>query len=135
MDAIIRVAARVRNGELDVPAASQAFLLEPNTSGSAAGEAPCLPVLFALAEGTKDGKRIRVGARPLVVPNTNMGTMTGIPLAVATLMMARGQVDKPGVHGPEGAVDPKIYFHDLAEFADERPADGEVYEVVMDVLD
>ncbi|WP_238997379.1 saccharopine dehydrogenase NADP-binding domain-containing protein, partial [Mycolicibacterium sp. CBMA 361] len=95
MEALIRTADRVRSGELNVAQASQALVLEPSTMGSAAGPAPSLPVLFALAEGIKGGKRVRVGARPLVVPDDNMGTMTGIPLAVATLMSARGQVDQP----------------------------------------
>jgi saccharopine dehydrogenase-like NADP-dependent oxidoreductase len=135
MDAIIRIAARVKTGELDVPAASKALLLEPDTSGSAPGTAPGLPVLFAVAEGWRDGKRVRIGARPLAVPNANMGEMTGTPLAVSTLMMARGQVDKPGVHGPEGAVEARTYFADLAKFARQRPANGQVVEVVKDELE
>ena len=102
----------------------------------AAGPSPALPGnVFAVAEGTKDGKGIRVGAQALVQPDANMGEMTGIPLAVATLMMVRGQVDKPGVHGPEGAVDPTIYFPELANFARQQPADGKIYEVVTELLD
>lgn len=135
MAAMIRLAGRIKTGELDVRGASKALFGEPNVYGRAAGPEPGLPVLFAMAEGTKNGKRIRVGTRPLAVPNLNMGEMTGIPLAVATLMMARGQVDKPGVHGPEGAIDAKTYFHDLAEFARERPADGQIYEIATAELD
>jgi saccharopine dehydrogenase-like NADP-dependent oxidoreductase len=105
--------------------------------GSAAGPAPSLPVLFAVAEGTKAGKRVRVGARPLVVPDDSMGTMTGIPLAVATLMVARGQVDRPGVHGPE-VLDARTFFDDLAQHACpiadgvERPT--EVVEIVVEEI-
>ncbi|MER7986163.1 saccharopine dehydrogenase NADP-binding domain-containing protein [Streptomyces noursei] len=124
-----RVAARVRSGELDVRGASKQILLEPGTGGSAAGPAPTLPNLFAVAEGTKDGKRLRVGAQPIVLPNANMGEMTGYPLAVATLMMARGQVDKPGVHGPESTVDPDTYFQELSLLVEDRPG-GPVVEVV-----
>ncbi|MBB1158967.1 saccharopine dehydrogenase family protein [Amycolatopsis dendrobii] len=136
MEAVIRTANRVRSGELDVAAASRALVLEPGTMGSAAGPAPSLPVLFAVAEGTKDGKRIRVGARPLVVPDDSMGTMTGIPLAVATLMTARGQGGRPGVHGPE-VLDARTFFADLAQHArqapgNERPAD--VVEVVVEEI-
>ncbi|MEU8526544.1 saccharopine dehydrogenase NADP-binding domain-containing protein [Streptomyces sp. NPDC048629] len=136
MEAVIRTADRVRSGELDVAEASQALVLEPNTMGSAAGPAPSLPVLFAVAEGTRNGKRVRVGARPLVVPDDSMATMTGIPLAVATLMAARGQVDRPGVHGPE-VIDARTFFDDLARYArhgsdDECPA--EVVEVVVEEI-
>jgi hypothetical protein len=93
----------------------------------AAGPSPALPGnVFAVAEGTKEGQGIRVGAQALVQPDANMGEMTGIPLAIATLMMVRGQVDKPAVHGLEGAVDPTIFFPELAKHAPEQPADGEV---------
>ncbi|WP_158890790.1 saccharopine dehydrogenase family protein [Amycolatopsis anabasis] len=137
MDGITRIAERVRAGELNVRQASDELLRQPNLSGKAAGPSPSLPSnIFAVAEGAKDGSRIRVGAQALVQPEGNMGEMTGIPLAVAALMSARGQVGKPGVHGPEGAIDPKVFFTDLARFAPEPPAPGvEVYEVVTEILD
>ncbi len=134
IDAITRISERVKRGELDVPAASKALLVEPNMWGSAAGPAPALPDLFAVAEGTKGGKRVRVGARPLAIPGADMGEFTGIPLAVATLMIVRGEALATGVHGPEGAIDPDTYFRDLAEFASERPEDDQVVEVLVDEL-
>lgn len=133
MEGMQRVAARVRNGELDVTAASKQILLEPNTGGAAAGPSPILPNLFAVAEGSKGGRGIRVGARPIVLPTGNMGEMTGYPLAVATRMMARGQVDKPGVHGPEAAIDPQTYFHELSLLVEDRP-EGDVVEVVFEEI-
>ena len=135
MDAISGIAERVRAGELDVRQASEELLRAPNVSGKAAGAPPNLPAnIFAIAEGTKDGKRIRVGAQALVQPEGNMGEMTGIPLAVATIMMARGQVNAPGVHGPEGAIDPRIFFTDLSKFATEPAGDRPVYEVVSEEI-
>jgi saccharopine dehydrogenase-like NADP-dependent oxidoreductase len=132
MDAMTRVAQRVRSGDLDVAGASRQILVEPNLGGPGAGPSPNLPNLFAVAEGTKDGRRIRVGAQPLRIPNANMGEMTGYPLAVATLMLVRGQVDSPGVHGPEGAVDPELYFAGLGALAG---ANGDAtFEVVKDDL-
>ncbi|WP_125035194.1 saccharopine dehydrogenase family protein [Nocardioides sp. LS1] len=137
MEAIGGIALRVRAGELDVRQASEALLRSPNVAGRAAGPSPSLPSnIFAIAEGTKDGRRVRVGAQAVVQPEGNMGEMTGIPLAVAALMAARGQVSKPGVHGPEGAIDPKTFFHDLAQYAAEPPAPGApVYEVVTETID
>jgi saccharopine dehydrogenase-like NADP-dependent oxidoreductase len=136
MDAITAIALRVRGGELDVRQASEALLRSENVAGKGAGPSPSLPSnIFAIAEGTKDGKRVRVGAQALVQPEGNMGEMTGIPLAVAALMSARGQVAKPGVHGPEGAIDPKVFFQDLAQYAVEPPAEGApVYEVVSEFI-
>lgn len=137
MEALIRTADRVHAGELDVAAAGQALVLEPSTMGSAAGPSPSLPVLFALAEGTKNGKRVRVGARPLVVPDDSMGTMTGIPLAVAALMAARGEVADLGVHGPE-VIPARSFFDQLAQHADglDQPTDPTgVVEVVVETVD
>ncbi|RAG82407.1 saccharopine dehydrogenase [Streptacidiphilus pinicola] len=137
MDAIAAIAQRVRAGELDVRQASEELLRQPNLSGRNAGPSPALPSnIFAVAEGTKNNRRVRVGAQATVQPEGNMGEMTGIPLAVAALMAARGQVVKPGVHGPEGAIDPKIFFHDLAQYAPQPPVEGqEVYEVVSEFID
>ncbi|WP_460603159.1 saccharopine dehydrogenase family protein [Jatrophihabitans fulvus] len=134
MDAVGALAQRVRSGEIDVDQAGRELLRAPGLSGRQAGDPPRLPAnIFAIAEGTKDGHRVRVGAQALVQPQKNMGEMTGIPLAVAALMVARGQVDAPGVHGPEGAIDPKIFFHDLSGHAEEPPTDGRpVYEVVVE---
>lgn len=129
MEAMQRMADSVRAGERDVASACRQLVREPNTGGASAGSAPILPNLFAVAEGVKDGKRIRVGAQPIILPNANMGEMTGYPLAIATLMMARGGVSIPGVHGPEGAIDPETYFHELSLLVEDRP-EGSAYEVV-----
>lgn len=133
MEAMIRIAQRVRGGELDVTEACRQLFREPDTYGPAAGRAPIHPNLFAVAEGTKDGKGIRVGTQPIVLPNANMGEMTGYPLAIATLMTARGQVDQPGVHGPEGVVDAESYFEELAQLVEDRPA-GPVVEIVTEEI-
>lgn len=134
MDALIRVASRVRGGEYDLNAAFEELLVQPNMFGSAAGPAPVFPDLFAVAEGVKDGKAVRAGARPLAMPNKNMGEMTGIPLAVATSMMVRGEVDRPGVNGPEATIDPHRFFEDLAAFADDVPAGGPYVEVLTEPI-
>ena len=42
------------------------------------------------------------------------GVMTGTPAAIATLMLARGDAQRAGVHGPEGVIDPDAMFAELA---------------------
>lgn len=130
MEALIRISDRVRSGEFDLPTAWDHLLLEPNLFGNAAGPAPAFPHLFALAEGVKDGEPIRAAAQPLAVPDRDMGEMTGIPLAIATSMMVRGEVDRPGVNGPEVAIDAHRFFEDLAGFARDVPDVGPYVEVL-----
>lgn len=134
MDALQQVQERVKAGELDVPAAGKTLVHMPNINGPSAGPSPIHGYLFAVAEGVKDGVATRVGASPVVLPNANMGEFTGYPLAVATLMLCRGQVDNPGVHGPEGAVDPHLYFDELATFVEDRPAGVAPVEVVSEAI-
>ncbi|WP_116198589.1 saccharopine dehydrogenase family protein [Amycolatopsis circi] len=134
MEALKAIQGRVKAGELDVPAAGVALTETPGINGPAAGERPPFAGLFAVAEGVKNGVATRVGATPVVLPNANMGEFTGYPLAVATVMLCRGQVSELGVHGPEGAVDPHIYFDVLADFAEDRPAGVEPVEVVTETI-
>lgn len=132
IDAIRRISARVRSGELDVPTASKRLLVESNMWGRAAGPSSAFPDLFAVVDGVKDGERIRVGARPLAVPDRDMGQYTGIPLAVAALMIARENAAKPGVHGPEAVIDADSFFGDLSRFAADPPAGAELVEIVTE---
>lgn len=134
MEALIRVSNKVKSGEFDVSMAVVKLLMEPNLFGSAAGPAPRFPHLFAVVEGVKDGERIRIGLQPLAMPNRDMGEMTGIPLAVAAAMMVRGEVNHPGVCGPELAIDAKRFFDNLAAFAHEAPVDRPNVEVVIEPI-
>lgn len=116
-EAMRRVVARVHSGELDIPAAANALLMEPNVRGKAAGEPAPFPDLFGLVEGTKDGVRLRIGVSCNVLPGPGMGEITGIPLAIVAGMIARDEVAHHGVRAPEAAVDPKLFFERLAPFA------------------
>ncbi|MCL4515091.1 MAG: saccharopine dehydrogenase NADP-binding domain-containing protein [Firmicutes bacterium] len=56
--------------------------------------------------------------RHLVYKAANhMNNLTGVPLAVGALMLGRGQIQRKGVFAPEaeGAVDPALFFAELAE--------------------
>jgi saccharopine dehydrogenase (NAD+, L-lysine-forming) len=80
---------------------------------------PYIATLFAYAVGTKDGKPTRVGTRLSAAPfggmkNETMGGVTGVPLATALAMFAKGKIDRRGVFAPEGAIDPDAFFDELA---------------------
>lgn len=69
--------------------------------------------LHVEVRGTKNG-------RPASVTYTSSGPMadlTALPLAVATLMIGRGQINRPGVLAPEaeGGLDPKVFLNELGK--------------------
>jgi saccharopine dehydrogenase (NAD+, L-lysine forming) len=117
IDAARQVRDRVRAGEIDVAEGSIDFLMMPARSGADAGPIPDYPGVFGYAEGTKDGVRKRSVVATRVLPRGGMGESTCVPLAIAAGMIARGEVDKPGVSAPEASIDPTIFFERLAPFA------------------
>ncbi|CAM3654032.1 saccharopine dehydrogenase family protein [Tsukamurella ocularis] len=80
-----------------------------------------LPAFFAVADGTVDGRPVRVCARletdgPLL---QDMAAVTGVPAALATTQLPR--VRRPGVHPPDAVLDGPRLFADLAvAFPDTR---------------
>jgi saccharopine dehydrogenase-like NADP-dependent oxidoreductase len=122
IEAARKVRDRVRSGELTVPQASKELILSPSRRGPAAGPVPDLPGVFAYAEGTKDGRRARVAVSTNYMPDGEMGEATCVPLAIAVGMLARGEIKRTGVLGPEGGIDPATFFERLAPWAGERSA-------------
>jgi saccharopine dehydrogenase-like NADP-dependent oxidoreductase len=122
IDAARKVRDRVRTGELTVPEASKALILSPARRGPEAGPVPDFPGVFAYAEGTKDGRPARVAVSTNHMPEGEMGEATCVPLAIAVGMLARGEIKATGVLGPEGGIDPTVFFERLAPWAGERSA-------------
>lgn len=117
IEAARAVRDRVRAGEIDVRQGSKEFLLTPGRRWPDAGDIPPFPGVFAYAEGIKDGVPTRVAVKTNVLPEGEMGEITCVPLAVAAGMLARGEALDLGVHAPEGALDPDIFFERLESFA------------------
>jgi hypothetical protein len=42
-----------------------------------------------------------------------MPDLTGLPLAVGALMLARGEIDVPGVVAPEACIEPEAFLAEL----------------------
>lgn len=63
--------------------------------------------------GRRGGRRVRVTFRAA----DHMENLTGIPLAIGALLLARGQVQRTGVFAPEaeGGIDPDLFLRELAE--------------------
>ncbi len=78
-------------------------------------DGPRLPLFFVLGRGRKDG-RPRTVAASLAATPPGMATMTGVPLALGTLMHLRGQSAGHGVMAPEKAFDPATFFELFAPY-------------------
>lgn len=80
-----------------------------------------LPVMYGLAEGTKDSKDALVGVSwvgeatdPDSEFEVGMGAATGVPLACGVKFLAEGRIDASGVFSPEaGVIDPKEFLAEV----------------------
>lgn len=81
------------------------------------------PMLFAYAEGEKDGRAARAASELTSLPPGSMGGMTGIPLAVGLQLLGSGRLERRGVFAPEEAIDPDAFFERLAPLCS-PPCDG-----------
>ncbi len=75
-----------------------------------------LPPLFAVAIGTKAGEEASAATMMTTSPKGGLAPVTGIPLAVATALIATGRVRQPGVHPPEAVLDPSAFFETFGPF-------------------
>lgn len=84
-----------------------------------------LPQLFALAIGTRDGRReTRCAYLDGTIPG-GMGPLTCIPAAIMLTMLAEGEIERRGVFAPEAGVDPARFFARLQPHVVRGPAYGE----------
>jgi saccharopine dehydrogenase-like NADP-dependent oxidoreductase len=102
------VATRYDRGEVTLREGA-ALLADPPRPAER-GARDLLPVIWALAVGTKDGRPASVAVSPTTHPAGAMGGNTGLPLAIGVELLRRGQLRDVGVHAPEAAIDPAQFF-------------------------
>ncbi len=94
-----------------------------------------LPGVFAFATGTRGGKHVRIGVSMTSEPmgeikKSNMGALTGVPLAVGLSLLHGGKISRRGVFAPEGAINPDIFFTELAPLCNpERSSHVDLLEI------
>jgi saccharopine dehydrogenase-like protein len=77
---------------------------------------PTFPSLFAIAEGTQEGRPSVVATEITSMPGGGMAASTSVPLAVAFKLYAEGKITGTGVKAPEGAIGPDLFFDALAPY-------------------
>lgn len=69
----------------------------------------------AIAEGTKDGEKVRYTVRVMMgIKDQDAYMYSG--QATGMYMLGTGQIKKTGVLAPEACIDPKLFFEGLAKF-------------------
>ncbi|TDB85927.1 saccharopine dehydrogenase [Actinomadura sp. KC216] len=79
-----------------------------------------LGTVWALARGERDGRPLSVSVQPTSMPPGKMGGGTGVALAIGLELLRRERAGGPGVHAPEGAIDPEDFFALYLRFAEPK---------------
>jgi saccharopine dehydrogenase-like NADP-dependent oxidoreductase len=129
------LASQIDQGQLTVEEAAQ-ILAEGSAQSSPGSKRPAdtprLPLFFALAKGTKDGRPALVATSIKSTP-PGMANATGIPLALGTHLVLQGLVTAKGVIAPEIAFAAGEFFQRLTPYCTfPMPlADSKLIEVVV----
>ncbi|MGO4713427.1 saccharopine dehydrogenase family protein [Bradyrhizobium sp. 2TAF24] len=91
-----------------------------------------LPMLSAYAEGTRQGRSVRVGVSMRGEIPGGMAAMTCVPTAVMAEMLMAGEVDRRGAFAPETGVDPDRFFRRLAPFTTMPTPEGSLLRTVRE---
>jgi len=79
------------------------------------------PGLSVIATGTKDGTRRKVAIANNRVPYGAMAGVTSVPLAIAVVMILKGEIKEKGVLTPEEAIlEPMEFFNKYAKYCGEN---------------
>jgi saccharopine dehydrogenase-like NADP-dependent oxidoreductase len=78
-------------------------------------------VLRVVVTGIENGRPVEITNQVVVLPYRRWGISanaldTGTPLAIAGVMLARGEITRRGVCGAELCVPPEIFFRELARY-------------------
>lgn len=96
-------------------------LLQQRAGTLPAGEPDDCDVLRMVAAGMKDGTPMELTEEMVVLPYKPWGISagdldTGVPLAIAGILLANGEARLPGAHGAERVFDPAAFLRELARY-------------------
>jgi len=74
------------------------------------------PILCVNTIGTKDGEKKKISIGLKRAPYDEMAGITGVPLAIAALMIIDGKITAKGVLTPEESIEPMEFFNRLAVY-------------------
>lgn len=98
-----------------------ALLANKETTAGPPAEPDDCDVLRVVASGTRDGKPVELIEEMVVRPYSRWKVAagdidTGVPLAIAGMLLASGASQRHGVHGAELVFEPRSFLRELARF-------------------
>ena len=98
-----------------------ALLAARQTEAGSAGDPDDCDVLRVVAEGSRARQPVRLTEEMVVLPFKPWGigagdVDTGVPLAIAGILLASGKAQTTGVHGAEMVFDPREFLRELAPY-------------------
>ena len=97
--------------------------------GASTGARDPLGQVWALVRGERHGRPVAISVEPSAMPPGKMGGGTGVALAIGLELLRRGRITTPGVHAPEGAIEPDDFFGVLLDFVD--PSVGSIEDLLV----
>ncbi len=74
------------------------------------------PVLSLTVTGLKEGKRKKIAIGLKHAPYGQMAGITGVPMAIAAIMLMENEIKAKGVITPESSIDPDRFFNRYAPY-------------------
>jgi len=87
--------------------------------------------LHASASGKKGSKRVKYGYGLKTAPPGGMAGETGVPLAIGTDMIIKGEIRQRGVLAPEACIEPLPFFERFKQYCPGAPQS--INEVIYEV--
>lgn len=113
---LTQVAGQIKSSELSIEEASLIFNKE---AGTLAGHQETIkfpaPICVTVT-GQKKGVKIKSALALTHIPYGQMAGSTGVPLAIAAVMLAEGRIGKKGVLAPEAIIDPAYFLDQYARY-------------------
>ncbi len=117
MDLLRNFAQKIKSGTLSIEEAALR-LSKGDSSVVISNQKPTNfpPPICVMVTGLKNGEKKRVSLGLTHIPYGQMAGSTGVPLAIATIMLAEGKITKKGVCTPESLIDPNYFLNKYAEY-------------------
>jgi len=126
MGLLAAIVQRIKTGELTLEEGAEKFIIEAMSTGAGAEIVDFPAPMCVTVTGVKDGAKMKTGLALTHLPYGHMAGGTGVPLAIAAMMLATGRIGEKGVLSPEAVIDPVYFLERYASYCGPGLAIGDV---------